>query len=573
MAWYNSVKDLGRGLQGGVSQITGGSTDAGVLGMGQNRAKASQINEDAFNSTRMTDKRRKEFANALAADNKRTGATMSAARSGNTTIDQSGASGWEARQKGLADNLQAQMEGRGGPSIAEMQMQKGLNQSLANANAQAASMRGMNPAMALRQTQANAANAQQDTLNSSGMLRAQEQQAARQQYGDLSTSARTQSADMATNQARLNQETALSNTAAENTARSNNQQSEMSQRGLNDQQSRFYREGAMTMDERDRQAKMDLGKLRVNENSALNTVNNSAYQSAATNRQGFISGILGSATSMSDENVKKDIKPVAMENGGIKSKDPQAAKRLSTEVKQEKPAETSQVPSYMLGKNMAEAGKQLKQKYSDDSVVSDEAAKTGVSRVNTENSSRESTNVSSGGSGGGGGTSAEKLGAAIGGAFSGGPIKDMLGGIMGGGGGGGAGAAGGIASAAGGAGGLMEMIGPLAAAMSDERQKKDISQGNGDEGVKKFIDALSAYKYKYKDPQANGAGEHLGVMAQDLEKSDIGKTMVHDTPEGKVVDFGKAGGALLATQAMLNDRISQLEQAFKTRSKARSANG
>lgn len=97
-----------------------------------------------------------------------------------------------------------------------------------------------------------------------------------------------------------------------------------------------------------------------------------------------------------------------------------------------------------------------------------------------------------------------------------------------------------------------------AASISDEDKKKNVEDAN----PQSFLDALTAYSYDYKDPKQAGAGEgrHLSVMAQDLEKAGpVGKSMVKDTPQGKMVDYGKGFGAMLASQAHLNEKIKSLE--------------
>ena len=54
-------------------------------------------------------------------------------------------------------------------------------------------------------------------------------------------------------------------------------------------------------------------------------------------------------------------------------------------------------------------------------------------------------------------------------------------------------------------------------------------------------------------------GMRTGVMAQDLEKSQIGSQFVSDTPNGKMVNYGAMLPVMLAGQAMLNERINKLE--------------
>lgn len=102
-----------------------------------------------------------------------------------------------------------------------------------------------------------------------------------------------------------------------------------------------------------------------------------------------------------------------------------------------------------------------------------------------------------------------------------------------------------------------------AAAMSDEREKKDIK--GADKDMKAFLDALTASNYEYKDTKKPGTakGERYGVMAQDLEKSKVGKSMVEETENGKQVNYGQALGAILASQAALNKRLDKMEKKKK----------
>jgi hypothetical protein len=93
-----------------------------------------------------------------------------------------------------------------------------------------------------------------------------------------------------------------------------------------------------------------------------------------------------------------------------------------------------------------------------------------------------------------------------------------------------------------------------ASIFSDERVKKDIEHFNAGH----FLDSLTGYKYKYKDPEM-GHGEQVGVMAQDLQKEV--PQMVEDTPRGKMVDYSpeKTTGPVLASLADLNERLRRIE--------------
>lgn len=91
-----------------------------------------------------------------------------------------------------------------------------------------------------------------------------------------------------------------------------------------------------------------------------------------------------------------------------------------------------------------------------------------------------------------------------------------------------------------------------AMAFSDKNLKENVEEFNPSE----FLDSLTSYKYNYKNPK-HGEGDQVGVMAQDLEKA--APQMVEETPEGKVVDYSKAGGPLFASLADLHHRLKQLE--------------
>jgi len=94
------------------------------------------------------------------------------------------------------------------------------------------------------------------------------------------------------------------------------------------------------------------------------------------------------------------------------------------------------------------------------------------------------------------------------------------------------------------------------AMMSDRRLKQDIA--GADDDATQFLRALKAYKYKYKD-EKHGKGEQLGIMAQDLEKTRLGRQAVIETSEGKAVHGAKLAGALAAAAASLDKRLSKVE--------------
>lgn len=104
------------------------------------------------------------------------------------------------------------------------------------------------------------------------------------------------------------------------------------------------------------------------------------------------------------------------------------------------------------------------------------------------------------------------------------------------------------------------------ARLSDERSKVPDTQG-----LRDMLDGLEAHQYRYKDPSAPGAGAgtYVSPMAQELEQTDLGKDMVFAGPDGtKMVDYGKGFGTMLAGQAMLHQRVSDLEDILRRRAAA-----
>ena len=94
-----------------------------------------------------------------------------------------------------------------------------------------------------------------------------------------------------------------------------------------------------------------------------------------------------------------------------------------------------------------------------------------------------------------------------------------------------------------------------AALLSDERVKTDIRPA--DKKADALLDGLRAYSYRYKDAK-HGAGEQLGVMAQDLERAGLSQAVI-ETPAGKAVDGAKLAGGLAAALASVHGRVKKLE--------------
>lgn len=109
-------------------------------------------------------------------------------------------------------------------------------------------------------------------------------------------------------------------------------------------------------------------------------------------------------------------------------------------------------------------------------------------------------------------------------------------------------------------GNVMSTAGTVGAAMvSDERQKKNIK--GGEKEMREFVENLDPYSYEYKDTSIEGTapGKRYGILAQALEKSAAGKSIVMNTPEGKKVDVAQGLGVALAAMAAMNKRLNKIE--------------
>jgi hypothetical protein len=111
-------------------------------------------------------------------------------------------------------------------------------------------------------------------------------------------------------------------------------------------------------------------------------------------------------------------------------------------------------------------------------------------------------------------------------------------------------------------GGLIMKAAPMIiGAMSDGRAKDAPEEIEGDE-LDKFMRKLDGFAYKYKE----GSGEptdrnFVGVMAQDVEKSPVGSTIVTEGNDGyKRLDTTHGFGTALAALGRLSERLDKLEK-------------
>lgn len=103
----------------------------------------------------------------------------------------------------------------------------------------------------------------------------------------------------------------------------------------------------------------------------------------------------------------------------------------------------------------------------------------------------------------------------------------------------------------------------ISAAISDEDAKKNKKSGGSE--IEEFLGVLEPYEYEYRDPESLGVapGKKIGIMAQDLEQSELGARAVIETPEGKAIDMREATSIALAALGHLNKKIDKMNKGKK----------
>lgn len=109
--------------------------------------------------------------------------------------------------------------------------------------------------------------------------------------------------------------------------------------------------------------------------------------------------------------------------------------------------------------------------------------------------------------------------------------------------------------------GLLGMGAGLASGVmkSDRRSKTRIRPGRATE-LKEYLSSAPGSHYRYRRPNAPGQrpGENFGPMAQDLQKSKIGRTVVVEGTDGLYVDTGRLALADHAALTHLAQRVERL---------------
>ncbi|MBO9680965.1 MAG: tail fiber domain-containing protein [Acidovorax sp.] len=92
--------------------------------------------------------------------------------------------------------------------------------------------------------------------------------------------------------------------------------------------------------------------------------------------------------------------------------------------------------------------------------------------------------------------------------------------------------------------------------ISDRDQKRDIQPASTDKALKAVVDTpVALWRYKDASPANDGGQEHIGPMAQDLQRT-AGDTVA---PGGKQIDLGDATGLLMAAIQGLDKKVARVE--------------
>lgn len=91
------------------------------------------------------------------------------------------------------------------------------------------------------------------------------------------------------------------------------------------------------------------------------------------------------------------------------------------------------------------------------------------------------------------------------------------------------------------------------ATMSDVRSKENIKDLSGEE-IDQFMDSITPYEFDYK---TKPGAPVFGVMAQDLEKTKIGKSLVQEIDGMKHIHIPSTIGLMLVMMARINQRLKE----------------
>lgn len=436
-------------------------------------------------------------------------------------------------QEGLIAQLQDQAAGRG-PSLAQNQLRQAQDRNIKQALALLSANRGANPAQAGRLIGDQTALINQQAGAQSADLALQEQLAARQQLAGVLGQARSQDQGFDITQSQLDQQRALANAGFQ-------QEANMGNAGFEQQANLANQQAELARQQQYNNLLAQYLAMGYSQNEAMRAAQLDAQRLALSERQGFIGANQqqqqnDQASTNADRNFGLGIGGLLL--GGVSAGASAAALSDKTKKKNIDENSNDKMASFLnayanqiSGQTVASAKQGLMMSDVDMKEDVKQISPAPAKGINAPDASvvEQGANFLNG------------TGGAIRQAENG--SNRVLGGLQ----------AGGLSTP--------RMRGSI---LSDENQKK-----NKDMMSKKdFFDALKAYSYEYKDQETYGEGEHLGIMAQDLEQlGPAGEAMVMETPNGKMVDGGKMAGTALAGVAYLNQRQNALEEMLMALSK------
>ena len=91
---------------------------------------------------------------------------------------------------------------------------------------------------------------------------------------------------------------------------------------------------------------------------------------------------------------------------------------------------------------------------------------------------------------------------------------------------------------------------------------KEAIRDTTDAELGELLSAVKSQTWQYKNPEKHGEGRYLGDMAQDLQKTELGRSMVHEDTDGVLkVNGARLGAAAFSGLGLVFDRLKKLEQA------------
>lgn len=214
---------------------------------------------------------------------------------------------FRGHQLGLVGALQRRASGQA-PSVAELQLRRGMDDAIAAQMATAASARGISPGLAQRLAADGIAQVQSRTNMDAALLRAGEQARAEEALGGVLSGARGQDIGVA----EAGQRTDLANAGFLQSSILANQQAELANREQMDRATQAYIAMGMSREEAQQRALADMQALKAQQSLGVQQINSGVAQQNQQSQQQAQAGLIGAAGSvvgglLSDERAKKNV--------------------------------------------------------------------------------------------------------------------------------------------------------------------------------------------------------------------------------------------------------------------------